>query len=427
MVLLKLQGIKRYVKLKYYHSSNTTMLQHHNKRFEQKYKSDCNVYVSCNINNPIPVIPVQGGTTQQYDFSNIIAKYEVQKTIPILSKASDYFCTVTKFSIPTNSIPITIIPALAGQSIAPLANAPNVTTLVIGIDDGTHVSSQNLIWVPDPNQTPPTQNDPNNQVLGGEYYYMYSYFELINMINTALKVAWVDIGLATIYPTLIPPFMGLNSATGIITLYAPEVIDTTNIKIFCNAPLANFLDGFAFTTLPGIPNTPAPFGEDYIFITTPASRIPEQAYTPPYIAMPNPPIYYKYDQDHSTLPLWSSMRRLVLVSNTIPISPEYLPASSGSQANTAGNNVAIPVLSEFSVATESVADVRSIAYYTPSAQYRLVDLMSDAPLSKIDVQVFWQDSQGRLFPLVLSPGQQVDITIGFFRKELYTKEEYYTK
>jgi len=382
------------------------------------------VYQAVNIINSLPVSNVNPAIpTIGADLT--LASYQGQKDIPILDKASDYFCAVTKFSIPTNTIPIMIMPAIPNQSALGAPNAPNLTPLILGFQVGINSFPVQLIWTPESSATfspPPFQDDPNNQILGEYYYYMYSYWTMINMMNTAINTAWVNSGLNAAHPGVTPPWFILNSETGIISIVVPSFMASAPSTpfLYCNDLMLSYLDGFNFFDFG--PNRANGLENGFIF-----NQTPDKAYTLPGVPMPATPIYYKFDQDHRSLPLWSSLRRILIMSNAMPISPTFIPASgSSSGINQNGISISRPVLAEFSVNTENVDDIHSVAHYIPSAQYRLVDMISDSPLQKIDVQLYWQDILGRIFPLYLSSQQQADITIGFFRKELYTNEYKYS-
>ena len=79
-----------------------------------------------------------------------------------------------------------------------------------------------------------------------------------------------------------------------------------------------------------------------------------------------------------------------------------------------------PILTDFVPNISAAAgESRSIAYYVPTSQYRLVDLISTNPLQKIDIRIFWEDRDGNLYPLEISIFQQASLKLGFFKKSLY--------
>jgi hypothetical protein len=105
----------------------------------------------------------------------------------------------------------------------------------------------------------------------------------------------------------------------------------------------------------------------------------------------------------------------VITSSDIPIASESVPASDNTDTN-----VSYPIISDYVPAVDvGGQDARSIAYYTPTAQYRLSDMLSDNPLQKVDLRFFWQDRLGNFYPLEISAYQQIEVKIAFIKKDMY--------
>jgi len=108
----------------------------------------------------------------------------------------------------------------------------------------------------------------------------------------------------------------------------------------------------------------------------------------------------------------------LILSNNLPILSEVVPST-----NNTGVSAALPVITDFVPQLSMAGDTRSIAIYNPTAQYRLVDLSGQSPLSNIDIKIQWQDVLGNLYPILVSSGQQISLKIGFFKKSLYKKSD----
>jgi hypothetical protein len=54
--------------------------------------------------------------------------------------------------------------------------------------------------------------------------------------------------------------------------------------------------------------------------------------------------------------------------------------------------------------------------YVPSAEYRFVDLLNDAPINQIDIQVYWKDKLSRLRNFYLPAGASCSMKILFQKK-----------
>lgn len=123
----------------------------------------------------------------------------------------------------------------------------------------------------------------------------------------------------------------------------------------------------------------------------------------------------------------SSPRSIVITSNTIPARKEYypVPATNASQYSITGVNNGLGVISDFQLNFQNTpGEQRSIATYNADL-YRLVDLVSTHPLRKIDLNFYWVDQFNNLYPLFLSPFGNLNVKLGFFRKQKLVPNQHY--
>ena len=178
-----------------------------------------------------------------------IARYNVTKTQPILSKASDYYCSVLRFDLPLDQIPLFVMPITNN----PLN--PNETALKIGIDNGLgQKMMQNIQFSSETTLSAPYQspNDP--------YYYVYSITHLIILINLTLRMVYLAMYAGT---SNTPPFFLYNPSTQLISLNVPtDTVGELGIgKIIINNELATYLDGFYLISR----GNNLPSGDDFEF------------------------------------------------------------------------------------------------------------------------------------------------------------------
>ena len=132
--------------------------------------------------------------------------FEETRTQPFLGgDASEYFCTIARFTLQTgNSLPV-FIPAIDTSQIPPppdvlLTYVPqNQTVYKISFWEQPDPSDpsasralhqRNIVFVPT-DTTIPLPNVPyGSQDLSSEYYYVHSYSDFIIMINTTLLHLW---------------------------------------------------------------------------------------------------------------------------------------------------------------------------------------------------------------------------------------------
>lgn len=328
--------------------------------------------------------------------NEIPAKYNVTKTIPIVDKPSDYYLAVVRMDVPLNGVPLLVVP------IEPDQGDPNLTPMIFYINS----SSKAVEYVADNNYTAPMQNQMTQVVT--PYYYVYSFGNLIDMFNTAISTAYTAAGSPGGAGA---PYFVFNPTTQLILLNVPVAFIAASATISFNTYAANYLDGFR-ATYNATTNL-------YTLVTKNTGingfSIPGQT-----IVVANPPTWLSVSQEFVTMEYWLNLRKIVLTSNTIPVSSEYIPAYevTGHQS---GVSLSKPIITDFVPNIENAADSQSVAVYNPSAQYRLIDLIGDLPLNNIDLQIFWTDKTGNYYPMMIEPLQQASVKLGFFRKDLYHK------
>ncbi|HMG17002.1 MAG TPA: phage minor capsid protein [Saprospiraceae bacterium] len=354
--------------------------------------------------------------------------YDTTKNIAILDKCSDYYCSVLRFSIPLDTVPLLIMPIVPATVTQNPQPNPNLTPFIVGIRYAGINYPIQLQYIPRNSLIAPIQNIVNQQVIT-PYYYVYQYQELIETINIAIAAAYAASPIPALFaPTILTaPYFFLDPANNLISLIVPTIWTdifgpplTSQPTIYINTLLETYLDSFNYTFF----GADQPDGRDYEFLlSAPFIPTPDQIFYPPnYFLVPgfNPILFYRFTQEYSVLEYWTSLRKILITSNTLSNNPEFVPSDD----NINSNSVQFPILMDFVPQIEqSSGTSRSLVYYTPSAQYKLNDLLSDQPLQKIDIRVYWQDRDGNIYPLEISAFQQAELKIGFFRKSLYKESQ----
>jgi hypothetical protein len=386
-----------------------------------------NIYLNIVINgnqpkyNPNPVLPPTGE-------EGIIADFNVVKSEPYLDKPSDYYCSVIRYVIPLQLIPLFIMPIIPNQP------DPDNSTLLFGMIYLNQKYPQYVEYFPDNVLNPPQQNLLTQVIT--PYYYVYTYSHMIQMVNETLNIIWnTKINIPANnppFPGQSAPFFSYNPVTQLITLVVPNAIAVGTVSLYMNTAALQFFEGFHLSFY----GYNQPNGEDYVFIF---NTLPSSYYPTPGIAGPSPQAY-QLTQDYNTLYYWNSLRKIILTSTSIPINSEIIPANlNGEQqiqiqpaapgkppiplltpANSGGQQyTAFPIITDYIISSSNAGDSRSIALYIPQSQYRLLDMSGDSPISAVDIKAFWSDIKGDLYPIYIPQNQQMSVKIGFFRKELY--------
>lgn len=126
-------------------------------------------------------------------------------------------------------------------------------------------------------------------------------------------------------------------------------------------------------------------------------------------------------QENSTVANWSPITALVFTSNTLPIQSNQVSTPVIYDDNEiitfGGNNANIA-----NIITDMVSDngqYRPNVVYEPRAEYRLVTLYGNRPLSNVDLSIFWRSKTGELIPYRINSGEAVTIKLAFLKKEGY--------
>lgn len=337
------------------------------------------------------------------------------RNAPIVPNSGDYSMSIIRFQLDTPSLPCFI------PSIQDNQGDPNLTTYSITLEyenSGVKTSTAPFYinWVPNLKYVsvpaPPNQNS-NGLQSESIYYYCYSYDYLMTLINTCFTNAMNSLkGIVGGISTVDPPYMVWNN--GLATLYGEhphfDLSQSTHINIYFNRSLYSLFSSFPV--------------ERYD-ITTTNNRI--------YKLLMNPFNGWRYSknslisgnkqliqltQEFSTENILTPVSSIVFTTSSIPIVPNQMSGplvySNNSIVNTSSNNNAFAL-----IITDMAVDgnYQGSVLYTPSGEYRRIDLSGNSPLTNIDIQVFWKNRQGQLIPFYLWSGCSCSIKLLFEKKD----------
>lgn len=356
--------------------------------------------------------------------NNIFNNYEDQpveflerRTQSILTNPRDYYMSIAKFSINGGSIPLYVFPIQSGQT----QNNVNLGIESITLKYMASESQQYLIYMSTDNKpvpVPPSNNPPSyNQVLS-EYYYLYEYQEYVNIINNALLTAFNTISKPPLIPgdPLEAPFMIYNIEEQKFSIivkrayYENTLPDNQRIDIYFNYPLISNFQGFNVNY-----NTTKLNGKD-VQIVNYYTR--NNLWNEPNNIITLPALYIENKQQYKAITTINSFDRIAITSNCLPINNEFLALK-----NSNGNNIILPIITEFSPLLQESGEFKGVFVYTPSGygNYRLIDLKSSEPIKLINLKLYWIDKKGNFYPLFQPYGSTCNIKIVFLKKDLYKK------
>lgn len=290
----------------------------------------------------------------------------------ILEKANDYYMAVISFDIPHEQI-----------AIFNFRQDP----YFVNIDDGTNPAPIQLEYV--------SLGNPFFNI-SASFQGVYTFQQFLDSINVGLNTAHVRIGAPGNAPRMI---LGLDGRFSLL-------VDTqyTNQVIRFNYPLFKF----------------------FLSINAVFEGIVNQEYSIPYRQIfdnvktyPTPLVgtYYEMQQENRSQFIWSNITAISINSTLIPCKKELVGLNNlTSGAENQSISDFIPVQTEFT------GYDRSNWTYLAGSGYRLVDLLSDAPLSRIDFGINVVNKDNFQFPLSISPGSIARVKFMFIKKSLENNE-----
>jgi hypothetical protein len=310
------------------------------------------------------------------------------RSVGVIENPKDYCMSVARFSCPGTLIPIFIWDSIGptGQKVV------DNTTYQVGLrftdpsGSGVYDGSANLIYVSQNMSAASTSE---------EYYYIYSYQQFINIINTGLTTAFNN--LATVctnagHPLPVDvsgaPFMTFDAVTGICKLTALKSYVTKNMKVFFSQGLYSFFENFN-----AIDHVDMLIGgsDNYMQIIVEDTKNNS-------VDIPGFGSCYVMTQEFNSLYLWNEFKSLVIISATIPIKDEFAPTSN----NTSSNQL-LRILTDLEPIVQQGPEARSVIQYVPSGEYRRIDLQSVGMLNTLDIRILWKDIYGVLHSVYIPP------------------------
>lgn len=310
------------------------------------------------------------------DFTKTItASFQETRTSPLIRNPADYHMSVQRFSVPSTLIPIFIFKDNT-YKVTLTYSATNFTQTVVFIQT---------------NQTDATDRN------------IYVYQNFLNAINTAFAAAFA--ALIAAFPAAPPasaPYLTFNPVTQLISLVADERYDPTvagaaTVEIWTNYQLYAKIQTFEFS----FAGYAAPVKNVQLIV-----KDEHNNRAGGFITM---------TQEVVSLGYMFDLKSIVFTSTMIPGRGEAIPANSVTSQDSSRK---ILVDFEPDLSGNAVNPPGSIYYqfYAPSANYRLIDLQGNTPITTIDVQVYWMDHQQNLHLININPGTCLTAKLLFSKK-----------
>ena len=334
-------------------------------RYQTKSEEDDHVYIDINI---------KYDENKDVGQNSSIATYQSTKTEPLIGNPSEYHLTIDRFNLSGFLIPSYIFnPDEPGA---------------VGLNFGGIGYFADLVWTP---RTNTGVNDPT-------YYFIYDYQHYLDILNTALTTAF---SLIPAPPAgAVAPYVVWDTDSQKFIVYAQKAFYDLSIA----TPIKIIFDNTVYRLFPFLPyfeetnnlwslvmndyknNTEDIGGVDYLFLK-------QQAIGTSY---------------------WNPAKGILFTSNSIPVKNTYTQINN--QFQDESNATSLGILIDFKLNIDNSLDQRKQLLYVPQQNYRRLDLYGTTPLRTIDIQVYWSDLFGNLYPLRIPKAQEANIKLLFIRK-----------
>ena len=364
-------------------------------------------------------------------------RFNETRTNPIISNAGDYYLSIVRFSLDTYNLPNFVCEIQPNQANKDLS----IYSVTLEYDNGAGVktpSNQVFInWIPQnknvPNPVPPNQTSTGFQEFN-EYYYCYQFQYFLALINAAFGTALTSLiantgGGASPIALANQPVLTWDVTSSKAILQAEtqfyENSNAAKIRIYCNPPLFALFNSF-LSVYYG--TTGVTLGRNYQFVIEDFTGV-NTILLPTNDLPANQRVFTQIFQEFSTIDTWTPVSSIVFTSNTMPIISNQLSTpllfNNGQTSAGLGNNSNFAQIITDMVTNQQVFKPNIL--YSPTAEYRRIDMTGNLPLSNIDINVYWRNKVGALIPFTLASGSSATIKFLFERKDRIVGEKFYSQ
>ena len=387
--------------------------------------------------------------------------FNENRTNPIIANTGQYEMSIVRFSVDTSDLPL-FIPVIKPQQ-SDINKTNYIITMSIDPSGNTtgipYFATVNVSWITQDNSAPipppPSQTSTGLQSIFGTYYYCYSYQHFVSLVTNALVLCFTNLKSAlsvagfTDLAGITPPIMSWDTTTDTAVLSVPQknsygfpcfdaryvnavtgqLVDNIHgVKLYFNTPLYQLYNSFPSQfggltkTVTGLYYTGTgnasgtATGCNYL-LNVVDNGGQNQIYIP-NITTPQV-IYLQFFQEYSTITNWTPVSSIVFVSNTLPIVSNQLanPAiyNESILLTGNGNNAQFAqIITDIESADQSY---KPTLLYNPTAEYRMISMTGNRPLTNVDVSVFWRSKLGNLTQLNLLSGGSCTLKVLFRKRE----------
>jgi hypothetical protein len=374
----------------------------------------------------------------------VVLNYLEVRNNPYLPCPENYYMSIVRFDIQTPTLPV-FIPSIATGTDNTL-NDVNQTVYNITMNYaylGTvYTFSAPIMYrrfdFTLSGQAPTSVASLNTTALTSPYYYIYSYQNWVSMVNACFTSCYnglsaIIVALGGALPSAYAPFMEFDPINQVAFINADLAgyltddlgVSLTTIGVFFNTPLATLYNNFPMRQFAF--NSPLGYDSKLIFQNISYLNTLTITVNP---AVPTTYTAIQITQEGQTTALLNPIESVIFTSSLLPVVPEQVGVPKLFNIDvpssfSAGNNSNIaPIITDFEIPWSAFNTYKPSLSYTPTAEYRMIDLVGSSPVSGIDIQCFWKDRYGINHPFLLGSGCSANLKIMFRLKDYYSQSRY---
>jgi hypothetical protein len=328
-------------------------------------------------------------------------RYNDNQVNGIINKSFDYKLQVKRFSIDTSEIPIMYFPSTQFSSFLlndQYSSADN-NYFSITVSDNAVVSQVYL-----QHESFITSNPSDLRI--------FTIDQFIQILNKAVRTACN--ALVHIDQNRIPYFI-YDANRGIVDLHAPQtwtLLDVSNFKLYMNDKLWRMFENFPHTKMDLDQGRTYridifPIGDNVVQSQTITTR--NTVINPSAGAA-----YFIMKGQYCTIYKFFQVRNLIFTTNSLPVRSEFLNSSLGFDSGFSNDTLKILKNFEFNLEGLNALYCRGIQNFV-AQEPDYIDLEDSKEIKNIDIQIFYSDVHGKIFPLFVPPGSLTTIKLQFTR------------
>lgn len=352
----------------------------------------------------------------------IPAKFSETRDSPLFDDHPDKFnLSVVRFTVPTASIPYQYVSTMHDVSnpLNPNKMSFSVSLRYLGI-----TYREYLQWETQATFAPipaPPPIGPDTRFRGPLFYYYYALYSLnhfCDLINKAFARCFNNNILPLLPPPVPPlvyqtPYMTYDGATNLFTLHV------SGLFVGQVPTIAAGWDYLLDTCFNTSWNTVGESINNLLGLDIRLVFIPNLGESTPDLTDPSG-LSYAYRQEFDTTGNISKFQSLLFVSPSLPVNTDIIsntsvvqgPPSAGANFGSVAGGF-IPLITDFEIDQSSVKNLHGVIHYIPSAEYRRLTMRGKHPVTQIDIDVFWKDVYGNVFPVLIQTNSAITIKILF--------------